>query len=49
MYRFFQRWCPNIHNAMDEDESTDDEMTAPSSYSADEEVGALTKYIFNYS
>ena len=38
MYRFFQKWCPNIHNAMDEDDSGDDDMTAIGSKTADEEV-----------
>lgn len=38
MYRFFQQWCPNIHNALDEDDSGDDYMTSPDSHVVDEEV-----------
>lgn len=37
VYRFFQQWCPNIHNATDE-ESEDDETTSPN-YMATEEEG----------
>ncbi|KAL9963260.1 hypothetical protein ACROYT_G032443 [Oculina patagonica] len=37
VYRFFQQWCPNIHNATDEDESGDDEITSLKCCTADEE------------
>ena len=41
VYRFFQKWCPNIHNALDDDESEDDEMTDPHYCTAEEEVNRL--------
>lgn len=41
MYRFFQKWCPNIHNALDDDESEDDEMTDPHCFTAEEEVNRV--------
>ena len=44
MYAFFQRWCPNIHNATDEEE-TDEEATPAiikeGLEEADEEVGIV--------
>ena len=36
VYRFFQQWCPNIHNATDEE--SDDDITSTGSCAADEEV-----------
>ena len=48
MYRFFQQWCPNIHNATDEEESGDDEMTSPQCYATEEEVNAVTFITLNY-
>ena len=41
VYRFFQKWCPNIHNALDDDESEDDEMTDPHCCTAEEEVNRV--------
>lgn len=39
VYRFFQQWCPNIHNATDEE--SDDDMASPGCCAADEEVGVV--------
>ena len=41
VYRFFQQWCPNIHNATDEEESGDDDITSPKCFTADEEVSVF--------
>lgn len=41
VYRFFQKWCPNIHNALDDDESEDDEMVDPHCCTAEEEVNRV--------
>lgn len=51
MYRFFQKWCPNIHNALDDDESEDDEMTDPHYCTAEEEVNRLISLftVFHFS
>lgn len=39
VYRFFQQWCPNIHNATDEE--SDDDIASPGCCAADEEVGVV--------
>lgn len=51
VYRFFQKWCPNIHNALDDDESEDDEMTDPHYCTAEEEVNRLISLftVFHFS
>ena len=36
VYRFFQQWCPNIHNATDEE--SDDDITSSGCCAPDEEV-----------
>ncbi|XP_029202730.2 nuclear receptor coactivator 7-like isoform X3 [Acropora millepora] len=37
VYRFFQKWCPNIHNAFDKDDSDDSEMSPHDSHAMEEE------------
>ena len=39
VYRFFQQWCPNIHNATDEE--SDDDITSPGYCAPDEEVNIV--------
>lgn len=40
VYRFFQQWCPNIHNATDEE--SDEDITSPGCCAAaDEEVNVV--------
>ncbi|XP_068706589.1 oxidation resistance protein 1-like isoform X1 [Montipora foliosa] len=49
VYRFFQQWCPNIHNALDEDDSEDDEMSAQDSHAVEEEGLNLVETFYSNS
>lgn len=48
VYRFFQQWCPNIHNATDE-ESEDDETTSPTCIATEEEGLNLVESFYSNS
>ena len=47
MYQFFNKWCPSIHNATDDDEGESDEdaETSKESIGMMEEVTPLLKYV----
>lgn len=49
VYRFFQKWCPNIHNATDESESGDDEMADPNCCVSEEEGLDLIETFYSNS
>ena len=46
VYRFFQQWCPNIHNATDEE--SDDDITSSGCCAPDEEVNIVDSTLCLY-